>query len=236
MSAGHLRNVTGGLADFCFWWYFRFPLFLRKTPEVMGSTKSRRYWGTQHVARVCQVTPATVAHWIDQGHLRGHRTPTGHRRVVAEDLIAFLEQHDMAVPEELQGARNGSDAIVVVEDDPSYRRAIVRALEAAMLGARITAAPNGVDGLLEIGAVRPKVVVLDYGLPDLNAQQVVERLLAPSLGFDAEVVIVTGGLGVEEERGLQRIGVRQIIDKSAGMPAVVEAIAAALKRRRAAAA
>ena len=187
------------------------------------------------MARVCQVTPATVAHWIDQGHLRGHRTPTGHRRVVAEDLIAFLEQHEMAVPEELRGP-SGQDAIVVVEDDPNYRRALVRALEAAQLGARISAAPNGVDGLLEIGAVRPKVVVLDYGLPDLNALQVVERLLAPSRGFDAEVVVVTGGVGVEEQHGLQRIGVRQIIDKSAGMPAVVDAIAAALQRRRAVAA
>ena len=189
------------------------------------------------MARVCQVTPATVAHWIDQGHLRGHRTPTGHRRVVAEDLIAFLEQHDMAVPEELAGARKrGVDAIVVVEDDPSYRRALVRSLEAAELGARITAAPNGVDGLLEIGAVKPRVVVLDYGLPDLNALQVVERLLAPGRGGDAEVVVITAGMREADEQGLERLGVRQIIDKGAGMPAVVDAIAAALQRRRAAAA
>ncbi len=227
--------MTGGLAEFWFWWYFRFPLFLRETPELMSSIKARRYWGTQHVARVCQVTPATVAHWIDQGHLRGHRTPTGHRRVEALDLIAFLEQHEMEVPEELKG--NGrSDAIVVVEDDPSYRRVLVRALEAAALGARITAAPNGVDGLLEIGAVKPRVVVLDYGLPDLNALQVVERLLAPNRGVDAEVVVITAGMGEEDEQGLARLGVRQIIDKSAGMPAVVDAIAAALQRRRTAAA
>ena len=47
------------------------------------------------MARVCQVTPATVAHWIDQGHLKGHRTPTGHRRVESTDLVAFLKGHGM---------------------------------------------------------------------------------------------------------------------------------------------
>ena len=54
--------------------------------------KYKRYWGTQRVARVCQVSPATVASWIDQGLLKGHKTPTGRRRVEAEDLTAFLDR------------------------------------------------------------------------------------------------------------------------------------------------
>src|SRR5204862_411190 len=51
--------------------------------------KHKRYWGTQRVARVCQVSPATVANWIDQGLLKGHKTPTGRRRVEAEALPAW---------------------------------------------------------------------------------------------------------------------------------------------------
>ena len=67
----------------------------------MNSVKTKRYWGTQRVARVLQVTPATVASWIDQGHLKGHRTPTGRRRVESGDLVEFLNAHGMAVPAEL---------------------------------------------------------------------------------------------------------------------------------------
>src|SRR5881409_1617809 len=94
----------------------------------VSSTRTKRYWGTQRVARVCQVSPATVANWIDQGLLKGHKTPTGRRRVGADDLAAFLRAHDMAVPAELEHG-NGHDVVVVVEDDPGYLRALVMTIE-----------------------------------------------------------------------------------------------------------
>ena len=56
------------------------------------------------MARVCQVSPATVASWIDAGHLKGHKTPTGRRRVESTDLVEFLRSHGMAVPPDLLAA------------------------------------------------------------------------------------------------------------------------------------
>ena len=97
----------------------------------VSSTRTR-YWGTQRVARACQVTPATVASWIDQGMLKGHKTPTGRRRVEAEDLAAFLREHDMSLPRELEFG-NGTDTVVVVEDDPGYLRALVLTIENSAL-------------------------------------------------------------------------------------------------------
>ena len=80
------------------------------------------------MARVCQVSPATVASWVDQGLLKGHKTPTGRRRVQTDDLVAFLRAHSMVVPPELeQGDR--TPRVVVVEDDPGYLRALVRTIE-----------------------------------------------------------------------------------------------------------
>ncbi|HWC75786.1 MAG TPA: response regulator, partial [Gemmatimonadales bacterium] len=145
----------------------------------MNSLKTKRYWGTQRVARVLQVTPATVASWIDQGHLKGHRTPTGRRRVASIDLIEFLTVHGMPVPHELALTRE-KETVVVVEDDPAYLRALVKTLEHDAPELEVVAAATGVDGLLEIGRVEPDLVVLDYALPDLNAVQVVERLMDTS--------------------------------------------------------
>ena len=192
-----------------------------------------QFLGTQRVARLCQVTPATVAHWIDQGHLKGHRTPTGHRRVVVEDLVAFLREHGMPMPPELEDGAERRDAVVVVEDEASYRKVLLRAIQKSDLAVEVTAAPTGVDGLLEIGRVQPAVIVLDYGLPDLNAAQVVERLLAPGRGLDAEVLVVTAGVSAEETARLHRLGVKLILDKAAGLEAVVEAIGQALARHHA---
>jgi CheY-like chemotaxis protein len=211
---------------------------LRNHPFVAISAfvslpRSKRYWGTQRVARVCQVTPATVASWIDQGLLKGHKTPTGRRRVEAEDLAAFLRAHDMAVPTDLEQG-TGRDVVVVVEDDPGYLRALVLTIEKSDLGVEVVEAATGVDGLLEIGRMQPTLIVLDYGLPDLNATQVIQRLLEPGRKLDAEVIVVTGGMPTEATAELHEMGVKVIVNKSEGMSAVVEAMRQALQRRKAA--
>ncbi|HKW41154.1 MAG TPA: response regulator [Gemmatimonadales bacterium] len=195
--------------------------------------KSKRYWGTQRVARVCQVSPATVANWIDQGLLKGHKTPTGRRRVIAADLAAFLRAHEMAVPPELEHG-GGRDIVVVVDDDPGYRKALVLTIARSDLDVDVVEAATGVDALLEIGRVQPSLIVLDYSLPDLNAPQVIERLLEPGRRLDAEVLVVTGGMPDTAVAELKRVGVKVIVNKVEGMPAVVEAMRQALKRRKAA--
>ena len=199
----------------------------------VSSTRTKRYWGTQRVARVCQVSPATVANWIDQGLLKGHKTPTGRRRVEAEDLTAFLRAHEMGVPPELDGG-NVHDVVVVVDDDPGYLKALVLTIERSDLDLEVVEAATGVDALLEIGRVQPSLIVLDYSLPDLNAPQVIQRLIEPGRRLDAEVMVVTGGMPAEAAVELRQMGVKVILNKSEGMPAVVEAMREALRRRKAA--
>ena len=200
----------------------------------MASVKTIKFLGTLRIARLCQVTPATVAHWIDQGYLKGHRTPTGHRRVDSEDLAAFLREHEMPVPPELENELTETrDSIVVVEDDKTYGKLLLRAIESAEIPADVTLATTGMDGLIEIGRVNPAVVVLDYSLPDLNAAEVVERLLAPGRQLDAEVLIVTGGVQDHDVARLHALGVKEIVQKADGIDAVVEAITKALARQRA---
>jgi CheY-like chemotaxis protein len=183
------------------------------------------------VARVLQVTPATVASWIDQGHLKGHRTPTGRRRVASVDLAAFLTAHGMSVPNELQSSRERA-VVVVVEDDPGYLKALVRTIEREAPEVDVVEATTGVDGLLEIGRLSPDLVVLDYALPDLNAVQVVERLRDQSKRLTAPVMIVTGGLPAAAENDLRRLGVRAIVNKVDGMGVVIEAMRRALQSRK----
>ena len=196
----------------------------------MTNSRTKRYWGTQRVARVLQVTPATVASWIDQGHLKGHRTPTGRRRVASADLADFLRAHGMSVPNELSGSRE-RPVVVVVEDDPGYLKALVRTIERDAPEMDVIEATTGVDGLLEIGRVSPDLVVLDYALPDLNAVQVVQRLQDTSKRLTAPVMIVTGGLPAKAENDLRGLGVRAIVNKVEGMGVVIEAMQRALQAR-----
>ena len=195
---------------------------------ITGRTK--RYWGTQRAARVLQVTPATVASWIDQGHLKGHRTPTGRRRVAAVDLAEFLRAHGMTVPSELL-APSGRPTVVLVEDDPAYLSAMVRTIKREIREIDVVQAATGMDGLIEIGRVNPDLVILDYGLPDLNAVQVVQRLQDRR----SPVMVVTGGLPAAAENDLRRLGVQAIVNKVDGMGVVIEAMRRVLRSRKASA-
>jgi len=110
-----------------------------------------------------------------QGTSHAHRPA----RVEAADLVEFLKAHEMAVPSDLR-SENGTEMVVVVEDDVGYLEALLRTLERSDLDIEVVETTNGVDALLEIGRVRPTVILLDYTLPDLNARQLLERLLEPA--------------------------------------------------------
>jgi two-component system KDP operon response regulator KdpE len=160
--------------------------------------------------------------------MKGHRTPTGRRRVEREDLIEFLEAHAIPVPDEV--LTNGRETVVVVEDDPQYLRTLLRHLQRARLEADVVAAATGMEGLLEIGRRQPGVVVLDYGLPDLNAAALIEKLQEPGSGFDAAVIVISGGLPEGAQERLRRVGGPAVLDKGVGFDAVVEAVKDALGR------
>jgi DNA-binding response OmpR family regulator len=151
--------------------------------------------------------------------------------VASADLADFLRAHGMTVPSELMPTRDRA-VVVVVEDDPGYLKALVRTIEREAPEVDVLEATTGVDGLLEIGRVSPDLVVLDYALPDLNAVQVVERLVDPSKRLTAPVMIVTGGMPAAAENDLRRLGVRAIVNKVDGMGVVIEAMRRALQSRK----
>ena len=154
--------------------------------------------------------------------------------MVVDDLAAFLRAHGMPVPPELLGGPVSMPVVVLIEDDERYRQALRTLINRTGLGVELIEAGTGVDGLLEIGRTDPDLIVLDYGLPDLNAEQVVERLLDPERKLTAEVIVVTGGIEEEAQQRLRAAGVREIVGKASGMGAVIEAIRQALARQMAA--
>ncbi len=53
---------------------------------------------TGDVAKICDVTPETVAHWIDKGELRGFYLPGGKtRRVIRANLIEFMKRNHIPI-------------------------------------------------------------------------------------------------------------------------------------------
>jgi DNA-binding response OmpR family regulator len=105
------------------------------------------------------------------------------------------------------GAGVVSPQVLVMEDDPSVRDLLDTLLSSE--GYRVTTASDGVAGLLEAGAHRPAVILLDLVMPDLGGQQVLQELQANPLLAGVPVLVLTGRLeaipGLEEQLGRDRV-------------------------------
>jgi PAS domain S-box-containing protein len=89
-----------------------------------------------------------------------------------------------------------SRRILVVEDDEDSRQMLRRLLE--LSGHRVAEAEDGLSGLEQTLALRPDVVLIDVGLPELDGYQVAGRIRAA--GLTDVVLIAVTGYGQLEDR------------------------------------
>jgi DNA-binding response OmpR family regulator len=76
--------------------------------------------------------------------------------------------------------------ILVVEDDPHIRGAVLRAL--GERGHAVSSAPDAMSGLRDVVGTEPDLVVLDLGLPDLDGTELLRMLRAVS---EVPVIVAT---------------------------------------------
>jgi two-component system KDP operon response regulator KdpE len=71
---------------------------------------------------------------------------------------------------------SSAHAILVIEDEPQIRRFLRTTLEAT--GYRVIEAENGQRGLIEAGAHKPDLILVDLGLPDMDGVEVIRGIRA----------------------------------------------------------
>ncbi len=75
---------------------------------------------TRDIARMYNVTSATVLNWIRAGKLKAYTTPGGHYRIAREDLNAF--SHTYGPPPQVGVSTFGLRLLFVVTDAGLYER------------------------------------------------------------------------------------------------------------------
>lgn len=134
---------------------------------------------TSHqVGEILQVNPSSINKWVNDGRIPAFRTPGGHRRIRAGDLVAFLEKHKMPVPRHLAGLSRRR--VLVADENTKHLDALKRRLRAHADRIELIVAANGVDALVLIGALRPHLVVIDVAMSDIDGLEVCRRLKANS--------------------------------------------------------
>ena len=130
--------------------------------RITGS-KSRAFT-TFEVGRICGVFHTTVINWVNKGKLKAYVTPGGHRRILPEDLIDFMKRFEMPIPDNLV---DRSMNILIVEDDASVQRMLMRSLQ-ALPGVKIEVCESGLEALMHIGKEPPDLLILDIRIPHVH--------------------------------------------------------------------
>src|SRR5262245_52489393 len=150
----------------------------------------KRTFGTHDIARICHVTPPTIGRWIEEGKLPSFKTGGGHRRVWDVDLVSFLKNHNIPVPDELQAADGLK--ILIVDDESEMRRFIVRVIKKNYPQAEIHEAADGFEAGHKIASALPALIILDLRLPGVDGFKVCQTVRADERLKEIKVLAITG--------------------------------------------
>jgi len=121
--------------------------------------------------------------------------------------------------------RMKGDKVLIVEDDDDLRDLVRTVVERE--GMATIEAADGREGLRQFYEHRPRLVILDIGLPELNGWQVLERVR--ELG-DVPVLILTANADeLDKVRGL-REGADDYVTKPFGRQELIARVEALLRR------
>jgi len=195
-----------------------------------GIPPTMRYYTSHQVGTILQVNPSSVVKWINDGLLRAFRTPGGHRRVTAGELVRFASYHGMPIPDDLRDL--AATRVLVADDEPRFLSAVQRAVKPFEAEIELTTAENGIDALVMVGSLKPDVLILDLRMPGMDGIQVLERMKANPDTARIQVIVVSGQMTQADAERCRALGVLECLQKPVRVPALVEMLRETARRPR----
>lgn len=149
----------------------------------------QRTYTTFQISNYCGVVANTVITWINQDKLKAYKTIGGHRRVQHRDLIAFMRENNIPLHPDLVDRKK---KVLVVDDDPSMVRMIVRLLETIGGPLEIETAANGFDAGVKVESFQPDLIILDLMLPGIGGLRICKIIRARESTRHIKVIAITG--------------------------------------------
>jgi two-component system KDP operon response regulator KdpE len=122
----------------------------------------------------------------------------------------------------------GHCTVLIIEDEPQIRRAVKRALPAAIT--KVVEAESGRSGIDLAAAERPVLIVLDLGLPDMPGLAVCRALRA---GSAAPIIVLSARHLDSEKVALLDAGADDYITKPFSLLELAARLRASLRRAQA---
>ncbi len=141
----------------------------RRTNQNLSSA---RFLTTREAAERLGVTVNSIKAWVREERLPALRTPGGHHRIREADLQEFQKY----LSEMSRTPAVSRPRILIVDDDDALLAALRDTLRDVIPDSAVRTASDGYEALVEVGAFRPDVLVIDLQMPGLDGFEVCRRL------------------------------------------------------------
>lgn len=174
-----------------------------------GGWSDKQVFTTGEAAQICNVSQQTIIRCFDNGRLTGFRVPgSKFRRIPRDELLRFMRAN--GIP--LEALEGDLKRVLVVDDDEN-----IASLFSEVLSEdgryEIRTATTGYDAGLLTANFKPHLILLDYMLPDINGDIVIDRVRSLPGGKDTKILIISGVVNRDEIAHLLREGADGFIKK-----------------------
>ena len=167
--------------------------------------QDKAVYTTFETAKLCHVSPLSIINWVNAGRLAAFRTPGGHRRIRRDDLILFMQDNGIPLPDELQDG-SGLSKVLVVDDEASIREVLAEHLSTRPRAYEVMTAADGFEAGRLVATFRPDIVLLDLKMPGLDGFQICRTIKADPDSSRTVVIAMTGYHSAETESRILECG------------------------------
>ncbi|MFP4225239.1 MAG: response regulator [Desulfobacterales bacterium] len=181
-------------------------------------------------SKYCSVSPKTIINWIESGLIKAYKTPGGHRRINRKDLIAFMENQGMPLPE--KEVETGRIKILVVDDDPIIVESIVQALEEDEYDYEVISAADGFEAGIQVSHFQPDLLILDIMMPDIKGFDVCQKVKSNPETKDTKIIVLSAYLDEKKFKQMKEHGADACYSKPLPLPQLKEEVSRLLGLRQ----
>jgi excisionase family DNA binding protein len=175
------------------------------------------------VAEICQVSVPTVLNWINSGFLPSYKTAGGHNRISPLGLLRFLTERSMFIPEDLyemagvdrgtyQSGNHRHKPVAIIADDDAIVRSLIREVLDSV-NYVVVEVNDGLEACLQMGLLRPELLILDLFMPQMDGLQVVQTIRKQPELQTTRIIVISGHLDEDTRRELESAGIEHILEK-----------------------
>jgi len=147
------------------------------------------YLTSREAARILGVSVRTIQQWTEKELLQSWKTEGGHRRISHDSVEQLLQKQ-----QKNQGVLDASQSlsILIIEDNEALRKLYFAHFKRWPFVSHVFTAPDGFDGLVLLGEMKPDLLICDLRLPGVNGFQIVRSIQNMKKLSHLQTVVVSG--------------------------------------------